>query len=163
MTHRMLACLSCLVVVAGCGGGKPPETPAGGSGEPAPSVGAPEATPVPATFSEQVAQGQKLYGEHCANCHGASGEGGKAPAVVGLDKGALPLDPPPSAKYRKTKFKTVADIADFVVKNMPADSPGTLTAEQYFSILAFDLKANGIDLGEKKLDATLAPTLDVPR
>jgi hypothetical protein len=35
--------------------------------------------------------------------------------------------------------------------------------EQYFAILAFDLKANGIDLGDEKLDAALAATLEVPR
>ncbi len=148
-----------LVAVTACGGGKPPETPATAN---EPAAAAP-ASAAPATFADQVAQGQKLYGQYCANCHGASGEGGKAPAVVGLKTGALPLDPPPTAKYRKSQFKTVADIAGFVAKNMPADAPGTLTEEQYFSILAFDLKANGIDLGDKKLDGALAGTLDVPR
>jgi cytochrome c len=117
----------------------------------------------PTTFSEQVALGQSLYGEHCSKCHGASGEGAKAPAVVGLDKGALPLDPPAGAKYRTTQFKTVLDIAVFVTQNMPPNKAGTLTEEQYWSILAFDLKANGIDLGDKKLDAALATTLEVPR
>jgi hypothetical protein len=31
------------------------------------------------------------------------------------------------------------------------------------AILALDLEANGIDLGEKKLDATVAATLEIPR
>lgn len=110
----------------------------------------------PANFQEQAAEGQKLYGAHCASCHGASGEGKTAPAVVGVAKGALPLDPPPTAKVRKTQFKTAADIAAFVVKNMPADAPGSLVEEQYWDILAFDLKANGVDLGSKKLDAASA-------
>ena len=83
--------------------------------------------------------------------------------MVGLDKGALPLDPPPTAKYRKSQFKTVADIADFVVKNMPPNKGGSLSTEEYLAILAFDLKANGIDLGDKKLDLPLAATLTVPR
>ena len=83
--------------------------------------------------------------------------------MVGLKQGALPLDPPAGAKYRKTQFKTVADVAGFAVKTMPADNPGSLTEEQYWAILAFDLKANGIDLGDKKLDAQLASTLTIPR
>ena len=86
-----------------------------------------------------------------------------APAVVGLDKGALPLAPAPTAKYCKSEFKTVADIAEFVVKSMPPKAPGSLSAEEYYAILAFDLKANGIDLGDKKLDGELAKTLEVPR
>jgi cytochrome c len=117
----------------------------------------------PTTFEDQVALGQQLYGANCASCHGDSGQGSaSAPPVVGIDKGALPLDPPASAKYRKTQFKTVADIAAFVVKNMPPKAPGSLSEEQYWSILAFDLKANGIQL-DKKLDGALAATLNVPR
>jgi mono/diheme cytochrome c family protein len=147
---------ACLV---GCGGSNPePETPAGGAPE---STAAAETAP--ATFNDQVALGGKLYGENCAKCHGASGEGSaNAPAVVGLDKGALPLDPPETRKARKNKFETVADIAGFVTKNMPPKAPGSLPEEQYWAILAFDLHANGIDL-DKKLDATVASTLTVPR
>jgi len=46
---------------------------------------------------------------------------------------------------------------------MPGDSPGSLSEDQYWSVLAFDLKANGIDLGDKKLDGALAVTLTIPR
>jgi len=153
--------LPALFVFVACGGSTPPaESPETG-GTPAATGAEPAA---PATFAEQVARGQELYGAKCAGCHGAAGEGkAGAPPVVGLDKGALPLDPPPGAKGRTTQFKTVADIADFVVKAMPPKAPGSLSAEDYYSILAFDLKANGIDLGDKKLDGELAKTLEVPR
>lgn len=163
--HFAFSCIACLIA---CGGSQtpPPETPPGaGESEPPPPEpmpGAPEA--VPQTFGEQVALGQQLYGEHCAGCHGDAGQGTTdAPAVVGLETGALPLDPPASAKHRKAQFKTVADIAQFVVATMPAKKPGSLTSEQYWAILAFDLKANGIDLGDKKLDSAVAATLEVPR
>lgn len=156
MNIQFLGCVAALALVA-CGGSGP--SPAA-----SPPSDEQKATTAPATFSEQVTLGQTLYGQHCADCHGASGQGtGDAPAVVGLDKGALPLDPPSGAKFRKTQFKTVADIADFVVKNMPPNKGGSLSTEEYLAILAFDLKANGIDLGDKKLDLALASTLDVPR
>lgn len=148
-----------VIFAAACSNPPPPETPAAATAAPSSENSSAAA---PATFADQVTLGQTLYGEHCASCHGKGGEGLDAPAVVGLDKGALPLDPPAGAKYRKTQFKTVADIADFVVKNMPAKAPGSLTTEQYLSILAFDLKANGIEL-DKKLDLALASTLTVPR
>ena len=97
----------------------------------------------------QVTEGQKLYGKHCASCHGDAGQGGKkAPPVVG--KEALPLDPPKGAKARKTQFHTAADVAAFVVKNMPAKKPGSLKEEEYWAILAFDLKANGVDAASKE-------------
>jgi len=117
--------------------------------------------PAPKTFSEQVSRGADLYGAHCSSCHGKSGEGtATAPAVVG--ETALPLDPPSGAKVRKTQFVTVADVANFVVQNMPAGAAGSLSEEEYFAILAFDLKANGIEL-DKKLDGALAASLTIPR
>jgi mono/diheme cytochrome c family protein len=153
----LAVCVAFPFVIA-CGASSPPPTPNAPVGGATGPGGAPLAT-----FADQVAAGQKLYGENCATCHGASGEGKKAPAVVGLKTGALPLDPPAGAKFRKTQFKTVADIANFVVKSMPPDSAGTLSGEEYWAILAFDLKANGVDLGDKKLDGALASGLTVPR
>jgi cytochrome c len=149
-----------VICLAGCGGTAPPaESAESAGGSTAPVANA----PAPSTFAEQVALGQKLYGEHCAECHGASGEGGKdAPRVVGLDKGALPLDPPATSKFRKNRFETVADVATFAVKNMPPTAPGSLTEDEYWSILAFDLKANGIEL-DKKLDGAVATGLTIPR
>jgi cytochrome c len=167
-----LAVAACSGAQAGSETGPPPEViePApvedtgGAPEEPPPPEETPPPEPTPATpFAEQAEQGGALYAAHCAECHGASGEGDKAPRVVGLDQGALSLEPPKTAKLRKTKFTTVADVADFVVKNMPPKKAGTLSTDEYLAILAFDLKANGIDLGDKKLDLELAKTLTIPR
>jgi cytochrome c len=115
-------------------------------------------------FTEQAKAGAQLYTEHCAECHGNAGQGtDKAPRVVGIKDGALPLDPPASREHRKTQFKTVMDVAGFAVKNMPPTAPGSLKEEDYWRILAFDLQANGIDLGDKHLDGALAGTLTIPR
>ena len=126
----------------------------------APAAAAPAAPP--ASFAAQVAEGQTLYGNNCANCHGDSGQGVKAPRVVGLKDGALPLDPPADRKFRKGRFVTVADVAQFVVANMPPGKGGSLTNEQYWAILAFDLHANGIDL-PSPLTPEAAQTLTIPR
>ena len=107
------------------------------------------------TGGDQVASGQKLYGKHCAKCHGDAGQGSKkAPPVVG--KEALPLDPPAGAKVRKTQFHTAQDVAAFVATKMPANKPASLKTDEYYDILAFDLKANGVDVTGKKIDAKSA-------
>jgi len=140
--------LGSLASATACGGSdaKTPETPA---------------QPSPATFTEQVTRGADVYAEHCSSCHGKGGEGtAQAPAVVGA--AALPLDPPSGAKVRKSQFVTVADVATFVVQNMPADAPGSLSEDDYYAVLAFDLHANGIDL-DKKLDGAVAGSLTIPR
>jgi cytochrome c len=115
-------------------------------------------------FSDQAVKGAALFTTNCAKCHGALGQGTeKAPRVVDLNKGALPMDPPADREKRTMQFRTVADVAQFVVKYMPAKDPGSLSETDYFRILAFDLKANGIDLGDKHLDMELARTLEIPR
>ena len=109
----------------------------------------------PAARGDQAAEGGKLFGKYCAKCHGNAGQGTKkAPAVVGKD--ALPLDPPATAKVRNTQFHTAQDVAQFVATKMPGNKPGSLTADQYYAILAFDLKANGVDVSNKKIDPQTA-------
>ncbi len=112
---------------------------------------------MPTSGGDQVSRGAKLFADNCASCHGADGAGTtKAPPVVG--KNALPLDPPATARTRKSQFHTAADVYQYIKANMPKDKPGSLTDEQYAAILAFDLKANGVDLGQKSVDAMTAPT-----
>jgi len=150
MQHQKLPLLLVSLALATACGGTPPDAKNG------------ENAAVPANFSEQVKRGAEVFADHCSSCHGKGGEGtAEAPALVGPT--ALPLDPPSGAKHRKSQFVTVADVAEFVSTNMPGDAPGSLDAEDYFAVLAFDLKANGIDLGEQKLDAAVAASLTIPR
>jgi cytochrome c len=145
-------------VLGGCATSSEPTAASAATPATAAAPGAP-----PASFADQVAQGQTLYANNCANCHGDSGQGGpKAPQVVGIKEGALPLDPPPDRKFRKNRFVTVADVASFVVANMPPGKAGSLTNDQYWAILAFDLHANGIDL-PSPLTPEAAQTLTIPR
>jgi cytochrome c len=124
-----------------------------GGGAPAPATVASAGGPG-ADVLAQADRGGKLYAENCARCHGDSGQGtsspkGKAPPVVGA--AALPLDPPPDAKYRKGQFHTARDVYDFVKANMPPGMGDTLPAQDYLDIMAFDLKANGVDLTGKSI------------
>ncbi len=110
------------------------------------------------TGTQQAAQGGKLFADHCAKCHGAEGQGTKkAPPLVGKD--ALPLDPRPSQKVRKGQFHTAEDVAQFASTKMPPKKPGSLTSEQYYDIIAFALKANGVDVSNKKIDAATAAAI----
>jgi mono/diheme cytochrome c family protein len=143
-----IAGAACVSLAVACGGGG-----AEGPGAAAPGAAT---TAEPTTFAEQVAVGQKLFADNCASCHGAGGEGdAKVPRVVGLDKGALPLDAAPGSS-RKVQFHTAADVGGWAAKNMPpGKDAGSLKEWQYWAIIAFDLKANGVTL-DKKVDASSA-------
>ena len=116
-------------------------------GSKAPAPATPTPPPSGGGNDALIAKGGQLYGAHCAKCHGDAGQGtDKAPMVVGVDKGALPLDPPAGSK-RDVQFHTAADVGGWAAKHMPGDAPGSLSLDDYVAVLAFDLHANGVDLG----------------
>jgi mono/diheme cytochrome c family protein len=161
------------VLLAACGGKAKPAAPPPPPPENPPSADNPPPKPGPtpeelakaeeekkaqaaqAEVDAQVEAGKAVYGASCAGCHGDNGEGGKkAPAVVGKD--ALPQKAAKGAKKRKgVEFKTAGDVFAWVKKNMPAKKPGSLSDDDYAAVLAFDLKANGVDL-KKKVDPASA-------
>jgi mono/diheme cytochrome c family protein len=100
------------------------------------------------TFEQQVEEGGALFGDHCAECHGESGQGtGNAPPLVG--EGALPEEPPEERMFRTNDFNTAADVYAFANEYMPADDPDSVSDAQMVDILAFALSANGIELDEE--------------
>lgn len=80
---------------------------------------------------DQVALGRDVYLAHCAKCHGANGQGALGRTLV------APWDP--LAGYR-----TADQLYDFVSRVMPFDDPGRLKAQEYWDVIAFLLKANGV-------------------
>jgi mono/diheme cytochrome c family protein len=81
----------------------------------------------------QVATGSKNFAQYCSGCHGASLEGGAGPALSG-----------PNFKTLSSKVHaTVGDIFTYMLGNMPMNAPGSLSHDQYLSILTFILSKNG--------------------
>ena len=147
--------LALILIAAACGSSQDATTtPAAAEPAAVPAAPAEPAAPAAGGALEAAERGATLYGASCAGCHGDAGQGAKAPAVVGKD--ALPLDPRSGSK-RKGQFKTALDVFDYVKTAMPGDAPGSLTDDEYRAIIAFDLKANGVDLtGKDVSDETLA-------
>jgi mono/diheme cytochrome c family protein len=132
--------IACLIAfLAACRESQP--APAGPTSPSAPAA-------PPRTAADQIARGGHLFAANCAKCHGDSGEGtDDAPPLVG--KGALPLDPRPDQK-RTAKFHTAMDVAQFATQQMPpkASDRAKLAPDDYWSILAFALNANGVAVKE---------------
>jgi len=115
----------------------------------------------------QASHGASVYRLQCARCHGPEGQGKddaykglRAPELVG--PGALPLKPRPFQRLRKTDFRTVADIYDFVSAAMPADQPAILDAADYWDVIAFSLQTNGAPPDGTPLDQTSAARMPIP-
>ena len=94
----------------------------------------PQSRPEPAL---QVQRGVGVFNERCAACHGAHLEGLVGPRLAG--PGAI------------VKHKAVGDIFAFITKNMPYGAPGSLTHDEYAAVMAFILKKNGHQNGNRTM------------
>ncbi|HTA88184.1 MAG TPA: hypothetical protein VK745_01360, partial [Polyangiaceae bacterium] len=57
---------------------------------------------------------------------------------------------------RTAQFHTALDVLQFIQANMPPQKGGSLSQDEYNAVLAFDLKANGVDLTGKKVTTDTA-------
>jgi alcohol dehydrogenase (cytochrome c) len=112
-----------------------------------------QAQPALVSFTEaQAAQGQAVYAEQCASCHGAN-----------LDDGAY--GPPLKGNDFRTKWsaRSAEPLFTFTSTKMPPTTPGTLGDAKYAQLLAFMLLENGAPNGTSELPgdpdklAALAP------
>jgi len=105
---------------------------------PAPAAAAapaPAASTGEAIFSAaQVQRGRDQFRSTCTECH-TSAEFG---------------DPTFKAKWAR---RSVGDLYEFILTNMPDDAPGILTPDQSINLTTFILEMNGFPTGS----ATLAP------
>ena len=99
---------------------------------------------------EQAKRGEVVSNKLCTSCHGPELSGGEAgPALVGLEF---------IANWNNL---TVADFYDRTHATMPADSPGTMTAQQTSDVIAYVFKLNKYPAGKAELPTDLAALKDV--
>jgi len=100
-----------------------------------------QAEAVGLTYQEQVAGGQELYIEHCAECHGEEGEGGIVEGVEGLEGTYLEAINSEDFLYTRTD-ETIFLVTEYGQPNlgMPAFSlafGGELNNQQIDAIVTF--------------------------
>jgi mono/diheme cytochrome c family protein len=83
----------------------------------------------PASQEDQIAAGGEVYAADCAQCHGDQGEGGTGPVLIGGNK-------------RIASYESTTRLYDYVSRTMPFDSPGSLSEQQYWDVIAYLLDEN---------------------
>jgi len=104
--------------------------------------------------SGTATEGAKVYTQKCAVCHGPTGkEGHKGP----------PFEVPRLVGGRVGTFWPFATtIWDYINRGMPRNQPGTLSADEVYSVTAFLLYKNGIIQESDVLDAKTLPKVRMP-
>ncbi|CCE04845.1 putative sulfite oxidase cytochrome subunit (SoxD) [Bradyrhizobium sp. STM 3843] len=89
-----------------------------------------------------VAQGEKLFMDNCATCHGEFGEGnGRWPVLAG-GKGSLTADNP--VKTVGSYWPYASTVFDYVRHAMPFGNAETLSVDDYYSLVAYVLYLNDV-------------------
>lgn len=136
------------VVLSACASAPSAPGEAAAPASPAPAA---EAAPQPAApaalFTEdQAGRGRGTFTSTCADCHYSSEFRG-------------------SEFQYKWRRRTVADLYKSISENMPDDSPGSLTTQEYVDVVAYILQLNGFPAGSAELaegEAMQAVTLEAP-
>jgi len=107
------------------------------------------------TIEAQLGRGALVFEENCDLCHGARGQGREGvidtPQVTG--EGALA-----SGEHAVSNAQ---QLYDYVSANMPEDSPGSLSREQYWDVVAYLASENGVEL-TGQVDPESASTVTLP-
>ena len=110
-----------------------------------------------------VEQGEKLYLQQCASCHGEFGEGnGRWPELMG-GHGSLKSEDP--RKTIGSFWPYAPGVFDYVRRTMPFTAPQSLSDDETYAIVAYLLNINdllpaGAELDAAKLRAIRMPNRD---
>ena len=97
-------------------------------------------------------EGAGIFLQKCAACHGRDGEGSRlAPRLVkgGEDKGT-------------SSYPFATTLWTYINRSMPANKPGSLSAEEVYALSAFLLYRNEIVQESDVLDAKTLPKIQMP-
>ncbi len=106
-----------------------------------------------------VAEGQIVYAQKCAACHGANGQGKPADALVG---GTGSLASGKAVKTIGSFWPHATTLYDFIHRAMPYDAPQSLSADEVYAVTAWLLNRNGIVPDDAVLDAQSLPRVRMP-
>ena len=118
----------------------------------------PDGTGLPAGSGTAV-KGKKVFAARCASCHGAEGDGGDGPALVG-GQGTLATSKPKKTVGSYWPYATT--LWDYVNRAMPFDRPGTLSHDEVYAVSAYILFLNDIIGVKKELNAKSLPLIKMP-
>ncbi|MFO1413195.1 MAG: c-type cytochrome [Burkholderiales bacterium] len=106
-----------------------------------------------------VEQGQAIYDEKCASCHGTFGESNSYLQLAG-GVGSLKTDQPVRTTGSKLNYATT--LWDYINRAMPFTAPQTLKPDEVYALTAYVLNLNDILPADAVLDQDSLPKVKMP-
>ena len=109
--------------------------------------------------SGSVSRGREVFGQQCASCHGAKGEGGLGDKLAG---GQGTLATPKPVKTVGSYWPYAPTLFDYVRRAMPQNAPQSLSNEDVYAVSAYILHLNGLLAADATLDAKTLSAIKMP-
>ena len=111
--------------------------------------------------SGTVQQGEALFAERCASCHGEKGEHPISPTLR-LTGGAGTLATANAVQTVGSYWPYATTLYDYIHRAMPFNAPESLSADEVYAVTAYVLFLNGIVKADQTLDAASLPKVAMP-
>ena len=111
--------------------------------------------------------GAKIFAQQCAACHGAEGQGleplyplliSRDPRAEGFDFASDPKIPRSIGNY----WSHATTLYDYIRRAMPLYTPGSLSADETYAVVAYLLAANKVIPDTATLDAAALRAVQMP-
>ena len=107
-----------------------------------------------------AAQGEGVYRDKCAACHGPNGEGNAQGMQLVGGIGSLATDNP--IKTIGSYWPYATSVWDYIHRAMPSDRPGSLSADDTYAVTAFLLNRNKIIQADEVMNRESLPKVHMP-
>ena len=108
--------------------------------------------------SGSVAQGRDVYMVHCIACHGATGVEGPNDRLVDAEQ----WDDMPTTRTIGNYWPYATTLYEFIRKAMPQLTPGILTDDEIYAVIAYLLYLNEIVDEDAVMNAETLPAVKMP-
>ena len=105
-----------------------------------------------------VAEGEVVFRTYCVPCHGPTGTEGPNDPLVGSE----PWEQWPGSSTVGGYWPYATTLYDYIVRAMPQLTPGVLTPDQTYAVIAYILNQNGIVSADAIMDAETLPAVRMP-
>jgi S-disulfanyl-L-cysteine oxidoreductase SoxD len=107
-----------------------------------------------------AAQGEAVFRDKCAACHGPNGEGSPQGTQLVGGVGSLASDNPVRTVGSYWPYAT--SVWDYIHRAMPLNQPGSLSADDTYAVTAFLLNRNKIIEASEVMDKESLPKVRMP-
>jgi mono/diheme cytochrome c family protein len=110
--------------------------------------------------SGSVAQGEMIFQQKCAVCHGAKGEG--TPSGDRLVGGVGSLATANPIKTVNSYWPYATTVFDYIRRAMPVTNPQSLQNEEVYGLVAYILSLDNVVPKDAVMDAASLPKVQMP-